>query len=428
MTARSTIGGAFLVLLTSCGDGPTSVADGWVEWIRENGHTIASLTSEDYSDLQFLKPILANRRIVQIGESRHYVAEYHAVNVRLVKFLHEEMGYDVIAFESSLYECFAANEDETLSPSELMDNSVYGVWRTRQTLPLFQYIQKSRLTETPLVLAGFDMKSSSLQGIQSRPVFLSDVVSRIDAQYAQEVGELDQGLVEVMLTIFDDQEGWDSFMEQNYERLSQQYFVLVDFLDQHEAELQLAFSDNPTIPRVARQTAWSVAHELLYYNGWIVSASDSGRDSLMAENIEFLEKELYPDKKIIVWAHNGHIRHSRESQPRHPMGTWLLARYRPELYTVGLYAYELPSGHDSLDGWPATLEASMEGILHRVGIPYLFVDMLSQSQSEGNSWMFETMPVRFTVTYEHIVPRDHYDAILYIDQVHRSNPSLTPVN
>ena len=214
---------------------------------------------------------------------------------------------------------------------------------------------------------------------------------------------------------------YKQFMEQNYEGLSEQYFALADFLDQHEAELLLAFSDNPTIPRVARQTAWSIAHEIPYYYGWIVDSSEAGRDSLMAENIEFLSEELYPDKKIVVWAHNAHIRHSSESQPRHPMGTWFVARYRPELYTVGLYAYVLTSGQDTLDIHIAGREDSMEGTLRRVGIPYLFVDMLGQSSSEGNSWMFETMPVRYLDYYEDVVPRDHYDAILNIDHVHPAN-------
>jgi hypothetical protein len=35
--------------------------------------------------------------------------------------------------------------------------------------------------------------------------------------------------------------------------------------------------------------------------------------------------------------------------------------------------------------------------------------------------MFETMPMRFLDEYEHVVPRDHYDAILYVDHVHPAN-------
>jgi erythromycin esterase len=60
----------------------------------------------DFSDLAPLADFVGNRRIVLLGESGHGVAEFNHLKVRLVKYLHEELGFDVVAFESSFYECW----------------------------------------------------------------------------------------------------------------------------------------------------------------------------------------------------------------------------------------------------------------------------------------------------------------------------------
>ena len=81
----------------------------WVRWIIQNHNPIRSLFCDDFSDLQFLKPLLENKRIVQLGESSHGVAQFNQAKVRLIKFLHQECGFDIIAFESPIFGCFYAN-------------------------------------------------------------------------------------------------------------------------------------------------------------------------------------------------------------------------------------------------------------------------------------------------------------------------------
>lgn len=38
----------------------------------------------------------------------------------------------------------------------------------------------------------------------------------------------------------------------------------------------------------------------------------------MADNLEFLLRELYPGKKIIVWGHNFHSQHDNAAIPPEP--------------------------------------------------------------------------------------------------------------
>jgi erythromycin esterase-like protein len=79
------------------------------------------------------------------------VAEFTTAKVRLIKYLHQEMGFDVIAFESGLYECFQAD-------------------RGGDTL----------------TLAGFDIQASRV-GQRTRGAFLERVVSAVDPEYGTQV-------------------------------------------------------------------------------------------------------------------------------------------------------------------------------------------------------------------------------------------------
>lgn len=76
----------------------------------------------------FIKPILKDKRIVSLGEASHGASEYNSVKVRIVKFLHEQMGDSVIAFESNLSDATAAYAQiKNLTPKLLMEDSIYGV-------------------------------------------------------------------------------------------------------------------------------------------------------------------------------------------------------------------------------------------------------------------------------------------------------------
>jgi erythromycin esterase len=66
--------------------------------------------STDFSDLTFLKDVLKDVKIVALGEQLHYDGATFEAKVRLIRYLHEELGYNVIAFESGLYDCTKANE------------------------------------------------------------------------------------------------------------------------------------------------------------------------------------------------------------------------------------------------------------------------------------------------------------------------------
>ena len=61
-------------------------------------------------DFEPLAERIDNARVVAIGESAHFVREYHVLRKQLIGFLHERFGFATVAFESGFSEGLAVRE------------------------------------------------------------------------------------------------------------------------------------------------------------------------------------------------------------------------------------------------------------------------------------------------------------------------------
>jgi erythromycin esterase len=383
-------------------------------WVKGNAKPIRSLGATDFSDLRLLAPLLRDKRIVQLGESGHGVAEFSMAKVRLIKYLHEELGYDVMAFESGLFECDRAQRAiATLSATDLMRNCIFGVWQAREVVPLFQYIKETQNTTRPLVLAGFDEQMSSQVMSRTRPDFFRRLIAPIDTTYAQHVYLADSTFIANSNL---------EYARENRERLVPFYDSLTTFFRTNRRAIETANRDDKNIAIVARQAALSMS---IFVPQLALSAVGGGielRDKAMADNLDVLLDELHPGKKVIVWAHNFHIQH-RENSPNTPrtMGTFVSRRHRKELYTIGLFMYR--GGAAQNDRRPYAIRrgapGSLESILHRAPWQQSFVDLSKAKREQGSEWMWKPISgLSWGLNPELFVPRDEYDGILFVDTVH----------
>ena len=56
-----------------------------------------------------LNEILKNKKIVSLGENLHGVKEYNSTKLELIKYLHEELGFNVLAIESDVAKNYFGN-------------------------------------------------------------------------------------------------------------------------------------------------------------------------------------------------------------------------------------------------------------------------------------------------------------------------------
>ena len=395
----------------------------FITWLnnKNNRIDIRSLTSENFEDLKCLKQYLNDKSLVQLGESSHGTNEYSQIKVRLIKFLHEELGFNVIAFESGFFECYYTYENlNNYTDEEALNNSIFSfVWGTEEVLELYKYIKQTQSTENPLVLCGFDCQLSG-DNHDKRPEFLYDMLSKIDTSYAAEIFSFDNHFFSSVIYN-------NSYLLSNEDEIKSKYLEIILFIEQHIEQLIGYYHEKPLYPAFIKQSINSTLAEIDYRIAYIENNEEEQfyvRDSAMASNISFLKEELFPDEKIIIWAHNYHIAYDPDCQAWYSnaknMGNWLVEKYREELYTIGLYMLKGKTktdyGWDIINVEIPTTSNSLETILYHARKKAFFIDLLNHPCEKGNEWMYYTITAKSSgFADEEMIIKDEYDGIIFID-------------
>jgi erythromycin esterase len=384
------------------------IKDTWREDVRQRHHAIRSLWSDDFSDLQFLKPLLEGKRVVQLGESSHGIAEFNWLKVRLIKFLHKELGYDVLAFESSMTACEGANKNIGAStPKQTMNDCIFGVWRTEEVLPLFDYLSAASKLAKPLTLTGFDTQNSSNDYRYGNDQFIA-MLEHIKSPLANEIVARNNQL---RLNLSAETE----------KSLVDFYEEVAKLLQRNRQSLREKFTSRPEDVDIAIQEAWS---RVVYARQLAAKDPKAGtgiRDKGMADNLDFLLDKVYPKRKFIVWAHNFHITYaSDQAGAAKSMGILVGERRRQEVYTIGLFmgrgvgAWNNRALHE-INPPPV---GSLEAVLANAGRRMSFVDFLNVKRSQGSDWIFEPIMAReWGQIPIPMRPKSMFDGIIYIDSV-----------
>ena len=81
-------------------------------WLRANASLLRTIdpNDDDFSDLEPLRAIVGDARVVAIGEAGHRVHEFYQIRHRLTRFLMAELGFTALVMESGFPEGIAVNE------------------------------------------------------------------------------------------------------------------------------------------------------------------------------------------------------------------------------------------------------------------------------------------------------------------------------
>lgn len=413
----------------------------WVQYMQDtaNYRIIRSLTANNYADLQFLKTTLSGKRIIQLGESSHGVREFNMGKVRLIKFLHEEMGVNVIAFETPMFACYAATAGITNTELiNVMRRGIFGVWHTEEVLELFRYVRQTQSSANPLRLVGFDSQVGRFSLNLQRPALFREALhSRLhDQDYAEDFAREDSSFVVLMnsVTAATLAEVRKNILA-NKDVLLQRYERVLKVLPgiaspqmsnptpAEQIQILAALEARNTISRI-RQIVFEDDTD----EGYVAAFEE--RDKVNAENVYTLAHVLYPKEKVALWAHNVHIRYNNqktefveEPDPFRPrsMGYWLAEMFRDDIYTIGLYMYRGTAAYNNRQVYTLTgvSTGSLESIAHRALKQTTFIDLRAhKTRTNGNAWMFDRIKAKDWGNDElYMILREQYDGILFFDTV-----------
>jgi erythromycin esterase len=349
-----------------------------VAYIKEHALVIHNTepTNETYADLAPLKAVLSQVEVVGLGEQTHYDGHTFKAKTRLVKFLHQEMGYEVLAFESGFYDTYKAWQDIQIGkPAQTAARkSIYGLWITAETEELFKYIDSQKNTARPLILAGIDCKFS---GDYAKETLLSDLEAYLRSFNAK---------------VLQDSLQWAAFGKSMLRVIE-----VSDYMSKPSAadtlNAQRTLGDMLSAIEEKTTLAGGASQEDAFWRQFCKSTLTEAtkryskaqvRDRQMGENLLFLKDELYKDKKMMVWAASSHLTYDGENiertfyQQNLRLGDYIKQAYGDKYYNIGFTGYEGKIG--KLLFFPLIKvkkhkENSIEHLLGQTGQPFLLLDL-----------------------------------------------------
>lgn len=105
---------------------------------------------------EFLREPLNGKNIVALGENLHGVKEYNMLKLELIRYLHENLGFNVLAVESDLaLDYFGSVYRQQIPDTLLLKNLFMAPWHTEEYLQLTRYLKQ----HPELKIIGFDIES-----------------------------------------------------------------------------------------------------------------------------------------------------------------------------------------------------------------------------------------------------------------------------
>jgi erythromycin esterase len=408
----------FLATLLLCINLETDNRSTRIAWLLRNAIEINSIdptiANDDFADLKPLKAAIGNSRIVVLGEQSHGDGATFLAKGRLVKFLHQRMGFDVLAWEGGLFNCHdmdAAVREPALPIDEAMQRGLYPIWAmSAQVRPVFEYARSVAITDRPLEMIGFDHQFSGTGGVARWREALIAFIDKADSTI------LPDGLRSSLINDPRNVVFKSASTAADIRLVAEKWKVLPGLLDKARTKLESTHG--------AREVALmrrSVDDALLSLEGLArlrdgkgeFNAADNNlRDQRMGENLIWLANERYRNRRIIVWAAAFHTLHEPSAIKLGPnatfsyegvitMGQVAGKSLNNAIYTIGFTAAEGKAGNvtggPTLDLKPPA-DGSFEDLCLAVGHRFLFVNLRTLPAAHWLRSPIEASPL----SYSHI--------------------------
>lgn len=153
------------------------------EWIRTNAIRLQTpVAGHGFADMQPLKKVIGDARIVSLGEATHGTREFFQLKHRMLEFLATEMGFSIFSIEANMPEAYKLNDyvlNGTGDPVKLIKGMYFWTWDTQEVLDMVLWMREfNKSGKGRVEFTGFDMQTPAVAAGIAR-----DFVAKADPDY-----------------------------------------------------------------------------------------------------------------------------------------------------------------------------------------------------------------------------------------------------
>lgn len=288
---------------------------------------------ENFEDLSALKETLKVVEIIALGENTHGLGEVFTAKTELVKFLYQELGFDLVLFESGFGDASLAWEQlDSLSAKEF--TSVFSsnfYYNSEEIENLVNYVKSQN---GKLKIQGFDCQPQQNYLIKR----MTEIAQQIDLKLAKSVPLEMRNFNN--LYQFESDKDTLAFNKQR-DRFIGFLHNYNSFLDKNINEILNSGTTKNEISAIKKSNDIFIGTYSKINFGEIMSwpLAYNIRDKSLFEIVKSF-KEEFPETKIIIWAQNSHI--ENKTKPNYDvnwMGHYLKNTFGDKYYSIGAIVY-----------------------------------------------------------------------------------------
>jgi erythromycin esterase-like protein len=292
------------------------------------------------NDYAFLESAVGSRPVVALGESIHVTREMPLVRQRIVRYLHEQKGFNALVLEGSLMDAWTAQEhvyanggNDAASATLYVREALFGLWQTAPMEAVIAEALKPPSGDAPIYLTSFDIQPGMARA------YGGSAAASLGAFLAA-VNALDPSISKHQLREW--RERLNPSFECKTSQTDEQALADLEHWIDGPAAIAASLHRSATHVAVLKLVPTMLHFRLQQCSDWL-GANKSMRvyqQTRDAYNAKLVMALLAGLPKMILWAHHSHLNYNSQGQSIPSMGQHLHQALGDQLYTIGVFALE----------------------------------------------------------------------------------------
>lgn len=371
--------------------------------MRKNQETLQEIRRNaiEVDNYNFLDAYVREKQIVLLGESSHGIGDYFSEKIKMIKYLHEHHGFNIVVFENGLVESTISKERSSFEESELvLQQHFMDIYHNEEMLPLFKDSWAQNLTIT---------------GMDVQPMY-----REASDYYIQTIkNKLDEGTYELLQNAENQYFELDELLL-NTKKIKHLKPTIIACIQSYKDLLDKAHLKDELQHTMLFGKFLQNRIDWLNLNLKGVFSSGAERAKYMYKNVEWLLK-FYRGEKLIIWGHNFHIRKGQTWLTKllriENVGYSLQKTMREECFTIGLYtgSGQYASLYRNEFDIQFHHKHHLEKVCNKISEKSVFLPLI-ETNFGAKKWVLLESSMGSNLP-KRIVPQKHYDAIICLKNV-----------